>query len=159
MQRPLLSLWDFGWLDYESMSLAGVRAAGDAPSAYVASPAFGTSFVGPQRDDFSDAHGPFRRDAVSAADFVVLSPTEFRRRVSEIRQPDGFAEPASDEQWAPVEALVADISGRCTALYMLRLTEQDHERFHDWGYVLTIFREFICVEPDLSVTRLVFGYD
>ncbi len=159
MQRPLLPLWDFGWVDYESMTLAGVHTPSDAPSAYVGSPAFGTSFVGPQRDDFSDAHGPFRRGAVSASDFVALTPSEFRRRVSEIRRPDGFAEPASDEQWAPVDALVADISTRCIALYVLRLTERDHDRFHDWGHVLTIFREFICVEPDLSVTRLVFGYD
>lgn len=159
MQRPLQLLWDFGWVDYEPVLLAGVDTASNAPSAYVSSPAFGTSFVGPQRDDFSDIHGPFRREAVSAADFAVLSPIEFRRKVSELRQPDGFAEPASDEQWATVEAVLADICDRCIAIYMLRLTEQDHDRFHDWGYVLTIFREFILVEPDLTVTRLVFGYD
>jgi hypothetical protein len=159
MQRTLLPLWDYGWVDYGPVSLAGVSVATDAPTAYVCSPEFGTSFVGPQRDDSADIHGPFRRETLSASDFVHITPLEFRSRISEIRQPAGFAEPVCYEQWRPVEALVSDLCSRCVAIYMLRFTEVDRDRLHEWGSVLDVFREFICVERDLTVTRIVFGYD
>ena len=43
---------------------------------------------------------------------------------------------------------------------MLRLTEDDVDKFHDWGFVLSVFREFIFVNPNSeNVVRLIFGYD
>jgi hypothetical protein len=159
VDRTLLPLWDYGWVDCGQISLPGIQSPSDAPRAYLRSPDFGTSFVGPKRDDFSDIHGPFRRDTLSEQDFVALNETEFRRQVASIRHPQGFSEAASDYQWRPIEMLVSDVCRGSVAIYMLRFTEQSRDRFHDWGHVLYVFREFLCLAPDLSATRIVFGYD
>lgn len=64
------------------------------------------------------------------------------------------------QQWQAVERLASEVSSRHAWLFMLRFTEDDQERFHEWGFVLTIFREFICASPDTEFAeRLVFGYD
>lgn len=159
VQRTLLPLWDFGWVDYGPVPLSGIHSAAEAPGAYFRSPEFDTSFVGPKRDELSGLHGPFLRGALMESDFVSITPHEFHAKVAQIRRPEGFSEAASDEQWLPVEALVSDMCSRSAAIYMLRFTEVDRDRFHEWGGVLDIFREFLCVGHDLSVTRVVFGYD
>jgi len=96
---------------------------------------------------------------LTGTDFVPISLPEFRAKVAQIRRPIEILEPASDEQWKPVESLVSDLCDRTIAIYMLRFTEVDRNRFHDFGWIHRIFREFICVQNDLTITRVVFGYD
>jgi hypothetical protein len=44
--------------------------------------------------------------------------------------------------------------------YILRRDERDRELFHEWGFVLFVFREFLFVSPGRdSMERLVIGYD
>jgi hypothetical protein len=158
--RNLLPLWDFGWCDHDRPSLPRCHAPQDVIRQYVSSAAFGTSFVGQENEHAPELHGPFWSSAVSEPDFELITPQRLAEEVDAIRQPPGFTEPASDEQWQPVQSLLSEVCSRSTWIFMLRLTENDRDRFHDWGFVLLVFREFLCASPDSdSVDRLVFGYD
>jgi hypothetical protein len=43
---------------------------------------------------------------------------------------------------------------------VLRRDQRDRELFHEWGYVLTVFREFLFVGAERDgVERFVIGYD
>jgi hypothetical protein len=44
--------------------------------------------------------------------------------------------------------------------YVLSRDERDRELFHEWGFVLFVFREFLFVGPERNaVERYVIGYD
>ena len=158
-KRPFLSLWDFGWIDQDQISLPGIQTAAEVPAAYYQSREFDTSFIGQKQKTDRGIHGPFRTDALSESDFILLTVLEFRAEIARIRQPETFYAPATDEQWLRVEALTSELCDKSTAIYMLRFTEQDRDRFHEMGWVLHFFREFICIGHDLAVTRVVIGYD
>ena|SRR5215217_2036486 len=158
--RQLFPLWDFGWLDHSELRLPACRESQDVVAAYLSSDRFATSFVGPNEEKAPDLHGAFWRASIGVSDFLLISKTEFYDHIQAIRQPQGFSEPASDEQWQTGERVIAAIQPRYTWIMMLRLTEESEESFHEWGFVLTIFREFLLANPDAEhVSRLVFGYD
>jgi hypothetical protein len=158
--RHLLQLWDFGWLDHNEFNLPACDEWRDTITSYLGSESFATSFVGPDLEHEPELHGPFWRSLITINDFELLSVAGFYEHVRRIRHPKGFLEAVSDEQWQAVEHLVGEMQPRYVWLIRLRLTEDDSDKFHDWGYVLTIFREFLLVNPrSEQVLRLVFGYD
>jgi hypothetical protein len=158
--RPILPLWDYGWLDYNEFNLPAYEKWQDAITSYLGSENFETSFVGPELEHSSELHGPFWRSFITANDFELLSVAEFYEQIRRIRHPDGFSKAVSDEQWQAVEHLIGEVQPRYMWLIRLRLTEDDSDKFHDWGFVLTIFREFLLVNAKSDqVSRLVFGYD
>lgn len=128
--------------------------------AYLASDTFGTSFVGPSLEETPTIHGPFFRSSVVANDFQLIDSAAFYRQINDTRKPDGFSEPATEEQWGAVEKLVSELERQYIWLFKLRLTEDNSDRFHEWGFALTVFREFILANANsANVARLVFGYD
>lgn len=153
--RQLLSLWDnYGWLDYNEIKLSPCNRPEELVDAYLSSNSFGTSFVGPELDDAPTLHGPFWRTSITADDFQVIDSDTFYAQIRSVRQP------ASEEQWAAVENLISKLKSQYQWLFMLRLTEDNADKFHDWGFVLSVFREFILANPNSeNVARLVFGYD
>jgi len=158
--RQLLSLWDYGWLDHNEFLLPPCPSPQEVVAAYLRSNSFGTSFVGPNLDQVKDLHGPFRRELIATTDFQFVNASEFHDQVQAIRHPKGFSEPASDEQWQGVELLTSELEKRYSWIIRLRLTDDNVEKFHDWGFVLTIFQEFLLANPNSEeVSRLVFGYD
>ena len=127
---------------------------------YRHSDAFGTSFVGPEPSDTPELHGPFLSSSISDSDFELITPQHFQDLIAAIPETSGFTESPTDDQWQAVQYLVSEVSSRHKWLFGLRLTEDSQECFHDWGFVLSIFREFICASPDSEFAeRLVFGYD
>jgi hypothetical protein len=159
-QRQLLPLWDYGWLDYNEIKLSSCGQPQELIAAYLNSKYFGTSFVGQELDDAPTLHGAFWRTSVEANDFQVIDSVTFDAQIQCIRQPEGFSEPVNKEQWSAVENLVSKLEHQYQWLIMLRLTEEDEDKLHDWGFVLTIFREFILANPNSeNVVRLVFGFD
>jgi hypothetical protein len=159
-QRQLLSLWDYGWLDYNEIKLSPCNQPSELIEAYLNSNTFGTSFIGPEFNDAPTVHGPFWRTSISADDFQVIDSDTFYAQIRRIQQPESFNEPASEEQWSAVESLISKLESQYQWLFMLRLTEDDADKFHDFGFVLWVFREFILANPNSEdVTRLVFGYD
>lgn len=158
--RNLLSLWDYGWCEHTRVALPRCQSPQDCIRAYRHSDAFGTSFVGPEPPHTPEMHGPFPSSSIAESDFELITPQRFYQAIAAIPKSSGFTEPPSAKQWQAVERLVSEVSSRHTWLFMLRLTEDGRERFHEWGFVLTIFREFICASPDTGFAeRLVFGYD
>jgi hypothetical protein len=158
--RNLLSLWDYGWCEHERLALPRCQSPQEFIGAYRHSDAFGTSFVGPESPHTPELHGPFPSSSIYESDFELVAPQRFHGLIAAIPQTSGFTQPPSSDQWQAVQRLASEVSGRHTWLFSLRLTEDDQSRFHDWGFVLTIFREFICASPDTEFAeRLVFGYD
>ena len=97
---------------------------------------------------------------MTADDFSLVSIDEFYQDIQTIRQPAGFDEPVSDDQWRDVGDRLAAIQPKFEWLIRLRLTEEDSEKFHDWGFVLDIFREYLLANPNSPrVARLTFGFD
>ena len=159
-QRQLLSLWDYGWLDYHKIKLPPCNQPRELIDLYLKSNSFGTSFVGPELDDTPTLRGPFWRTSIAANDFQVIDSDTFYAQIVRVRQPEGFNEPADEEHWIAVENLISKLEAQYQWLFMLRLTEDDADKFHDWGFVLWVFREFILANPHSeNVARLVFGYD
>lgn len=160
LQRQLLPLWDYGWLDLNEIKLPPCGQPRELIEAYLNSNDFGTSFVGQELDDAPTLHGAFWRTSIEANDFQLIDSATFDAQIQRVRQPEGFTEPVSEEQWSAVEDLVTKLKHQYQWLIMLRLTEDDADKFHDWGFVLTIFREFLLANPNSeNVVRLVFGYD
>jgi len=159
-ERHLFSLWDYGWLDHTEIKLTPTNDPAQLIAAYLGSDAFGTSFVGPKLEDTPSIHGPFFRSSVAPDDFELIDSGTFFDRIKRIRHPDDFSESATDDQWAPVEELVSKLERQHSWLFNLRLTEDNSDRFHEWGFALTVFREFVLANPNSeNVARLVFGYD
>jgi hypothetical protein len=158
--RQLLPLWDYGWLDCNEIKLPPCNHLEELVDAYLRSNSFGTSFVGPELEDAPELHGPFWRTSITADDFQVIDSDSFYAQIQSARQPEGFAEPVDEEQWSAVENLISKLEPQYQWVIMLRLTEKDVDKLHDWGFVLDIFREFILANPNSeNVTRLVFGFD
>lgn len=121
---------------------------------------FQTSFVGPEFERAELLHGPFWRSSVNVEDFLLLNPDEFYEDIQTIRQPSNFREPVGDDQWKAVGDLLKTIQPQFEWLIKLSLTEKDSDKFHDSGFVLDIFREYLLANPNSSrVMRLAFGYD
>lgn len=160
IKRQLLPLWDYGWLDLNEIKLPPCNQPQELIEAYLKSDLFGTSFVGQELDDAPMLHGAFWRNSITAEDFQVIDSATFDAQIQRVRQPEGFSEPVNDEQWSAVEKLATELKQQYQWLIMLRLTEDDGDKFHDWGFVLDIFREFILANPNSeNVVRLVFGFD
>lgn len=158
--ESLIGLWDFGWLDHCELKLPSGITWQEVVAAYIASESFQTSFLPPEEKS-PGIHGPFKHDRISVEDFELLSVEEFYQRIQEIRQPDGFSEPADDEQWRQVGDVLSRIQPDFQWLIRLRLNEDDEDRFHDWGFVLGIvFREFLLANTESQrAYRLVFSLD
>ena len=159
-KRQLLPLWDYGWLDLNEIRLPPCGQPRELIEVYLSSNYFRTSFVGQELDDAPELHGAFWSASVEANDFQLIDSATFDAHIERIRQPEGFSEPVDEEQWSAVKELVTKLKGQYQWLIMLRLTEDDGDKFHDWGFVLDIFREFILANPNSeNVVRLVFGFD
>lgn len=158
--RNLVSLWDYGWLDCSVITIPPCDQPPDVIVAYLGSEHFGTSFVGPQSDVAPDIHGPFWRASISPDDFCLLSPEQLAATVATIRQPEDFTSPADDAQWQVVEQVTSSLARSHQWIFALRLTEEDRDHWHEWGFVLTIFREFLFADPGSNrLERCIFGYD
>ena len=97
---------------------------------------------------------------VVAAYVRSISSGQFATEIQAVRQPEGFTEPVDDAQWQAVERITSELARRSRWIFALRLTEQDSERFHDWGVVLSVFREFLFANPGSDrLSRCVVGYD
>lgn len=158
--RQILSLWDYGWLDYNEIRLPPCNQPRQLIDAYLNDEGFGTSFVGRELDREPAIHGPFRRTLITANDFQIVDFNILYTQIRRVRQWQGSDEPPDEAQWLAVENLLTILGSRYRWFFMLRLTEEDADKFHDWGFVLWLFREFLLANPNSENTaRLVFGFD
>jgi hypothetical protein len=155
---PILArLWDYGWLCRDRVKLAGASSDAALIEQYVASPAFHTSFLPNDRDE-TGIHGPFVAERITAADFVPLREAELGQYLESVQLSDTAGEDVAERAMVSPHLRAAfEGFGRC---YVLRRDERDRELFHEWGFVLSVFREFLYVGPERDwVERFVIGYD
>jgi hypothetical protein len=150
-------LWDYGWLCHDSLKLTAALSDSELVRQYVASSAFHTSFLPGDKDE-TGIHGPFAADRIHTQDFIPLLETDLQSYLESLK----LAENPSDDVIARAKLLphlrAAFAGGR--RCYVLRRDERDKELFHDWGFVLWLFREFLFVGPERDeLERFVIGYD
>ena len=153
----LTQLWDYGWIYRDHVKIARASSDTAAIEHYVASPKFHGSFL-PNYNDETGIHGPFVADRISATDFVPLKESEIGEYLKSVQISDA---PGTDlaEQAKMMSHLRVAFKGGHNC-YVLRRDERDHELFHDWGYVLFVFREFLFVSAERdAIMRFVIGYD
>ena len=155
---PILTrLWDYGWLCRDRVKLAGASSDAALIEQYVASSAFHTSFL-PNDKDETGIHGPFVAERITATDFVPLRESELGQYLESVQLSDT---PGCDvaERAKMVHYLRAAFEGDHNC-YVLSRDERNRELFHEWGFELFVFREFLFVGPERDgVERFVIGYD
>ena len=156
----LLRLWDYGWLDVDEVVIPRCHSVSEVIEAYVNSPSFGRSFAGPPPDAVPELHGPFWRASVAVDDFRLIDSSQFAVELESIRRQEQFDSPPDDNQWQAVREVTSNLERTSKWIIALRLTEQDREKFHDWGFVLWLFREFLFGNEGCDrLGRCIFGYD
>ncbi len=161
---PLMPLWAYAWCDHACLVIPRTNVAGNVICEYLRSDAFGNPFVNfsGMSDEYKRGlHGPFVRSLITESDFELISVQQFEKEIDAIRHfDDETSGTLPDEKWLPVQQLASQICKRNNWIFKLRLTEENKDQFHDCGWVLTIFREFIFGNPDSkSMERLIFGWD
>ena len=159
METPsiITRLWDYGWLCRDEVKLAGASSDVALIEQYVASSAFHTSFL-PSDKEETGIHGPFVATHISATDFLPLREDELSKYLESVQLSDMPGEDI-EERAKILHYLQLPFNDGCRG-YVLRLNETDRERFHEWGFVLFVFREFLFVGPKRDgVERFIVGYD
>ena len=150
-------LWDYGWLCHDSVQLVSAPSDAALIEQYVASRAFHCSFV-PNDKDETGIHGPFVAGRIHPDDFVPLEQADLEHYLQSVE----ISETPSDDVAERAKLLphlrgAFDGGRRC---YILSRDERDKELFHDWGFVLWVFREFVFVGPQRDrLERFIVGYD
>ncbi len=124
---------------------------------YVTSPAFHTSFL-PSDKDETGIHGPFEAGCISADDYIPLHEADLERYLESIELSETPGDDVA-ERAKLLPHLRSEFAGgrRC---YVLRRDERDTDFFHEWGFVLFVFREFLFAEEQRDrLERFVIGYD
>ncbi|MGD1085720.1 MAG: hypothetical protein ABSA47_13365 [Verrucomicrobiota bacterium] len=124
---------------------------------YVGAPAFQETFLRSEQDD-RGTHGPFLADRIKPSDFVPLEESGLEHYLESVNL---SLTPGEDEaeraKILPHLRKAFAEGGRC---YILKVDERNKDLFHDLGWVLTLFREFLFVFPERDrLERFVIGYD
>ena len=155
---PIIArLWDYGWLCHDIVSLPASVSDSTLIEHYISSPAFHNSFL-PSDKDESGVHGPFVAARIHADDFIPLEQAgveEYLKSVEVSYTPgEDFA---AHGQILPHLRSAFERNLKC---YVLRRDERDKDFFHDWGFVLCVFREFLFAgQSRNSLERFIIGYD
>jgi hypothetical protein len=150
-------LWDYGWLCRDSVKIAAAPSDAALLEQYVASPAFDTSFL-PSDKDETGIHGPFLADRIKPVDFVPLEETGLEHYLESVQLSETPGEDVAERAKILPHLRSAFEGGR--RCYVLKLDERNTQLFHDWGFVLTVFREFLFAGAKRdNLDRFIIGYD
>ena len=152
-------IWDYGWLAGDELHFPPAASDRDLLEHYLASPAFHTSFI-PSDKDETGIHGPFFAGSIAINDFVRFEEGGLDTYLRDLLFSSEWDTPASAEQFEAVLELLRKAFGEGTYCYRLRFDEKNLDKKHDWGFVLTIFREFLFLDRQRGVIRrMIIGYD
>ena len=150
-------LWDFGWLCHDTVQLTAAASDLELVQQYVASPAFQTSFL-PSNKDETGIHGPFEAGRISADNYIPLQEADLESYLASVKLSETPGDDVAERAKLLPHLRSAFAGGR--RCFVLRCDERDKELFHDWGFVLWVFREFLFAGPQrASLERFVIGYD
>jgi hypothetical protein len=150
-------VWDYGWLCSDSVKLTAAPSDAALIEQYVASPAFHTSFL-PSEKVETGIHGPFIANLIKAEDFFPLQESDLELYLSTVELSEA---PGEDEiQRAKLLPHLRSAFAGGQRCYVLFRNERNKELFHDWGFVISIFREFLFIGSQRdSLDRFIIGYD
>lgn len=150
-------LWDYGWLSRDVVQLPAATSDLQLIRQYVVSPSFHTSFL-PSDKDETGIHGPFYAGRIGAEDYIPLCKADLERYLASVELSET---PDEDEtERAKIWLHLGTVFARGYKCYVLRRDERNNDLFHDWGFVLIVFREFLFVDPlHGNLERFVIGYD
>jgi hypothetical protein len=152
-------IWDYGWLSRDELQLPPAPSAPSLIASYVASPHFGTSFL-PSDKDESSIHGPFMRSRISSDDFVLFEEAALQPYLDQLFLSPEWNKPATPDQCSAVSAALRAAFEGSAICYRLFFDETSSSLHHEWGFVFTVFRELLFLQPESGhVTRFVIGYD
>jgi hypothetical protein len=152
-------IWDYGWLAGDDVEFPPAASDRELLERYVSSPAFHTSFIPSDRDE-TGIHGPFIADRIVASDFVPLKESALEEYLAALLYSSEWDSPASAEQFAAVLGQLRKPFAQGMRCFLLRFDESRSDLHHDWGFALTVFREFLFLgrRPGV-IARFVIGYD
>jgi hypothetical protein len=150
-------LWDYGWLCRDTVQLTAAASDSQLLQQYVASPSFHTSFL-PSDKDETGIHGPFEAGRISADDYTPLREANLESYLESVELSETPGDDVAERAKLLPHLRDAFAGGR--RCYVLRRDERSKELFHEWGFVLFVFREFLFVgEQRDRLERFVIGYD
>jgi hypothetical protein len=150
-------LWDYGWLCHDSVELAPAPSDLALIEQYVASPPFYSFFIQCDGDE-TGMHGPFMADRIHADDYIALQQADLEHYLESIEFSETPGEDVAERAKLLPPLRGAFDGGR--GCYILRRDERDKGLFHDAGFVLWIFREFLFADPQRGrLERFIIGYD
>ena len=153
----VMGLWDHGWLCRDSLRFLSCSTDLELLQQYVASPAFHTSFL-PSDKDETGIHGPFVADRIRAEDYISLRESALESYVASFELSETSGDDVTERGKILLQLRRAFAGDR--RCYVLRRNERDKELFHDWGFVLVLFREFLFAGQErVGLERFVVGYD
>jgi hypothetical protein len=150
-------LWDYGWLCHDTVQLAPAPSDSQLVQQYVASPSFHTSFL-PSDKDETGIHGPFEAGRISVDDYIPLHEADLESYLASVELSETPGDDVAERaKLLPHLRSAFAEERRC---YVLRRDERDKELFHEWGFVLWVFREFLFAGRQRDrLERFVIGYD
>jgi len=152
-------IWDYGWLAGDEVEVPPGSSDRDALEHYLASPAFHTSFF-PSDKDETGIHGPFLASRIAVNDFVPFEEAALEGYLKALLCSTEWDTPASAEEFAAVLEQLRKSFAEGMRCHLLRLDESRSDLHHDWGFVLTVFREFLFLGPRSGlIRRFIIGYD
>jgi hypothetical protein len=150
-------LWDYGWLCRDSLQFSASASDSELVQQYVASTAFHTSFL-PNDKDETGIHGPFVAFRIRAEDYMPLLESDLESYLASVELSETPGDDVVERAKLLPHLRSAFAGGR--RCYVLRRDERDKQLFHDWGFVLFVFREFLFAGPQRDgLERIVIGYD
>lgn len=150
-------VWDYGWLCHDTVQLSAAASDVELVQQYVASPAFHTSFL-PSDKDETGIHGPFEAGRIGAEDYIPLHEADLESYLESVELSETPGADVAERAKLLPHLRNAFAGGR--RCYVLRRDERDKELFHEWGFVLCVFREFLFAGQQRdSLERFVIGYD
>ncbi len=154
---PVVGLWDFGWLFHDCVELPAATSDAALIQGYIGSPAFHTSFL-PSDKDETGIHGPFCADRITPHDFVPLKEIDFEHYLESIQLSGSKGEDEAER--AKMLPCLVRASNEGIECYVLIRDERSKELFHEWGFVFSVFREFLFIGPKRDrLERFIVGYD
>ena len=152
-------IWDYGWLAGDEVEVPSGSSYRDVLEHYLASPAFHTSFL-PSDKDETGIHGPFPADRIAANDFAPFEEAALEGYLKALLYSPEWDKPASAEQLGAVLEQLRKPFAEGMRCFLLRFDESHSHLKHDWGFVLTVFREFLFLGHRRGfIRRFVIGYD
>jgi hypothetical protein len=152
-------VWDHGWLAGDEVEVPEGASDRDVLEHYLASPDFHTSFL-PSDKDETGIHGPFLANRIAAGDFAPFEEAALEGYLKTLLYSPEWNKPASAEQLAAVLEQLRKPFAEGMRCFVLRFDESRSDLHHDWGFVLTVFREFLFLGHRSGlIRRYVIGYD